>query len=65
MIPDDIVAGLAKKQIAIALSDPIVYLRRMAIRRPEVVRFHGKGYWDAACAWAPAESLPNRKKVAA
>jgi TniQ len=63
MMPDDIVASLAKRRIAIASSDPVVYLRRMAIRRPEIVRFHGKGYWDSSRAWAPARYFP--KKVAA
>ncbi|KRQ14672.1 TniQ family protein [Bradyrhizobium manausense] len=65
MMPDDIIAGLAKKRIAIASSDPISYLRRMAIRRPEVVRFHGKGYWDAARPWQPAGYIPMAKKRAA
>ncbi|MDA9414051.1 hypothetical protein XH81_04105 [Bradyrhizobium sp. CCBAU 25360] len=65
MMPDDIVAGLAKRRIAIASSDPIVYLRRMAIRRPEVVRFHGKGYWDSARPWQPAGYVPTAKKRAA
>jgi hypothetical protein len=51
MMPDEIVADLAKKHIAIASSDPIVYLRRMAIKRPEIVRFHGKGYWDSTRPW--------------
>jgi len=65
MMPNDIVVGLAKKRIAIAASDPIVYLRRMAIRWPEVVRFHGKGYWDAARPWQPAGYVPTAKKRAA
>ncbi|MHC2518993.1 TniQ family protein [Bradyrhizobium diazoefficiens] len=65
IMPDDVVASLAKRRIAIASSDPIVYLRRMAIRRPEVVRFHGKGYWDAARPWPPAGYVPTRKKAAA
>ncbi|NEU97992.1 TniQ family protein [Bradyrhizobium uaiense] len=65
MMPHDIIAGLAKKDVLIAAADPAVYLRRMAIRRSEVVRFHGKGYWDATRAWAPAGYQPPRGKVAA
>lgn len=65
MMPDDIVEDLAKRRIAIAVSGPIAYMRRMAIRRAEVVRFHGKGYWDAARPWAPAGYVPNRKKLTA
>ena len=63
MMPDDIIAGLAKKGVVIAAQDPLVYLRRMAIRRPEVVRFHGKGYWDATRSWIPAGY--TSRKVAA
>jgi len=65
MIPDDIVASLAKKRIAIASSDETAYLRRMAIRRSEVVRFRGKGYWDAARPWQPAGYVPTANKRAA
>ncbi|GKQ53554.1 hypothetical protein BRSPCE3_44090 [Bradyrhizobium sp. Ce-3] len=43
MMPDDIIADLTKKDTVIAAADPTVYLRRMAVRRPEVARFHGKG----------------------
>ncbi|MEY9524057.1 hypothetical protein ABIF70_005198 [Bradyrhizobium japonicum] len=65
MMPDDIVVGLAKKDIAIAAADPIVYLRRMAIRRPEIIRFWGKGYWDARRPWPPASYMPAANKTAA
>jgi hypothetical protein len=44
---------------------PVVYLRRMAIRRPEVVRFHDKGYWDAARPWPEMGYKPTAKKKAA
>lgn len=63
MMPDDIIAALAKKDVAIAAADPTVYLRRMAIRRPEVVRFHGKGYWDASRAWTSAGYMPPRARL--
>jgi hypothetical protein len=65
MMPDDIVADLARKDIAIAAADPVQYLRPMAIRRSEIVRFHGKGYWDARRAWAPAGYATARKNEAA
>jgi hypothetical protein len=65
LMPEEIVAGLGKKGIAIASSDQIAYLRRMAIRRPEVVRFHGKGYWDAARPWAQLNYKPAASKKAA
>jgi hypothetical protein len=65
MMPEEIVAGLAKKDIAIAAADTVQYLRRMAIRRSEIVRFHGKGYWGAARVWAPVGYAPARKNAAA
>jgi hypothetical protein len=64
MMSDEIVAALARKGIVIAAADPAVYLRRMAIRRPEIVRFHGKGYWDAARQWAPLGYKPVSNKKA-
>ncbi|GKQ53555.1 TniQ family protein [Bradyrhizobium sp. Ce-3] len=63
MTPDDIIAGLTKKGAVIAAADPVVYLRRMAIRRPEVVRFHGKGYWDAGRPWTPAGYVAPRARL--
>lgn len=65
MMPEEIVAELAKTDIAIAAADPIAYLRRMAIRRSEIERFHGKGYWDAARPWAPLGYNPSANGKAA
>ncbi|WP_027584260.1 hypothetical protein [Bradyrhizobium sp. Ai1a-2] len=62
MMSDEIVSGLARKGITTAATDPVQYLRRMAIRRREVVRFHGKGYRDAARPWKPEGYEPTVKK---
>ena len=40
MMPKEILAGLAKKDIA---SPPLSQLSQMAIGRAEIVRFHGRG----------------------
>jgi hypothetical protein len=37
----------------------------MAIERPEIVRFHGKGYWDAAKPWKAMRYEPSLPKSAA
>jgi hypothetical protein len=62
MMPEEIVP---KKDIAIAAAEIVVYLRRMAIRRAEIVRFHGRGYFDATRCWGPAGYAPTKAKAAA
>jgi hypothetical protein len=64
LMPDDILAELAERGIAIASVNPVPYLRRMVIRRPEVVRFHGRGYWDALRPWEPEGYRPSRSRAA-
>ncbi|MEH2530878.1 hypothetical protein V1277_002745 [Bradyrhizobium sp. AZCC 1588] len=36
----------------------------MAIRRPEIVRFNGKGYWDATRPWIPEGYAPLGRSAA-
>jgi len=63
LMPDEIVADLARKGTPIAAADPVAYLRRMAIKRPQIVRFHGKGYWDAAKPWASEGFIPSKRST--
>jgi hypothetical protein len=46
----------------ITAADPIVNLRRMAIRRSEIMRFRGKGYWAASRS---RRILPENAEAAA
>lgn len=63
------VANRRATQLLVAPSFPIAaqrsYLRRMAIKRPEIVRFHGKAYWDAAKPWKAMRYEPSLPKSAA
>jgi hypothetical protein len=43
MPEEEIVAGLARRSLAVAGAEPVIYQRWMAIRRPEVVRFSRQG----------------------